>query len=141
MKNTRDFLQEAKRKNGLESDYALAKLLGISRQRISHYTTGKETLSDEVARRVAAALDYPPAYVMACVHAERAKEKELRKIWEQAAKVLGGMAAAVVLAVALLPMAPALEFDNPQITRNDSANYLTEIYIMRSFRRGFSKPS
>lgn len=118
MKTTKDFLKEVKAKHGLKSDYALAQFLGVTRESASKFMSGKNFLGDETAKKVADILGYPPAYVAACMHAQRAKEKDIKKMWEQAAKILGGAAAAVVLTVALLPVASELQFNSPEIMRS-----------------------
>jgi len=93
MKTASDFLDDLKAARGLRSDYQLAKFLAWRQQRLTNYRQGA-TFDDEAARQIADALALQPAYIAACMAAQRAKSPELRKMWEKAAKVL---AAAVVL--------------------------------------------
>lgn len=57
----------------LSSDYALAKLLGVTPGLISKHRAKPFGLSDDLALKVAEKLEYDPAFVVACVNYERAK--------------------------------------------------------------------
>ena len=100
MKTTAEFLNEIKIKYNLKSNYALAKLMQQTETSISRWIHGRTTLSDESALQVADLLEIDPAYVVACVHAERASDKT-RKIWERMATLTAGLAALVILSVAV----------------------------------------
>ena len=80
--NTLDWLAACKRKFGVESDYALAKRLGVSTQTISSYRTGRSRLDDAMALTIALALEVDPIIVSASVNAERATTPEKRARWE-----------------------------------------------------------
>lgn len=86
MDTTATLVRAYKARTGIESDYAMAKRLGITRQTASGYATGKHTLSNDVALKVAAELGLEPGYVLACMAAERAKRTEVREAWERVAK-------------------------------------------------------
>lgn len=101
MKTTIDFLDEVKAKHGLPSDYALSKFFGCTKSSISNYRMKKNHFDDEMAVKVAKALDVSPGYILNCVAAERAKSDTTRKAWERAAKHLGGMAASLVIVAGL----------------------------------------
>lgn len=96
---TVDFLDEVKRRHGLTSDYQLAKKLGFSASRIAQYRISQRELDDEGCVRVAELLEIPPAYVMACIAAARAKDAAIKKHWEEAASYLKNGTAAVLLVV------------------------------------------
>ena len=49
---TIEYLEQVKEKTGARSDYALAKLLGLSTAGMSHYRTGKRTIDDYTAAKV-----------------------------------------------------------------------------------------
>jgi transcriptional regulator with XRE-family HTH domain len=95
MQGTRDFLDALARQYGGASDYALAKRLGVSKQSISNYRSGIRYIGDELAIRIAAELELDPAYVLACVNAEREREPTVSRVWQELARRL----AAVVLAL------------------------------------------
>lgn len=101
-KTTVEFLDAVMKKHGITSDNKLSAFLGCTRSGISGYRYKKSYLDDEIALRVADALGLDPAYVVACCHAERERNAEVKKVWTNMAKRLSAVAAAV-LAVVFLP--------------------------------------
>lgn len=79
--NTIEYLNEAKAVLGVESDYALAKKLNLSKQAIGNYMQGKSAMSDEVACKVAAVIGKHAGIVMLDMHREREKNPEVRAVW------------------------------------------------------------
>ena len=90
MRTAAVFLNDLRRKYDLASDYQAAALLGLKRQQVSTYRTGKHTFDDHVSMRVAELLGIEPGYVAACMAAQRAQSPEARKMWETVAKVMAG---------------------------------------------------
>lgn len=105
MKTTVELLNEVKTRYQLPSDGRLAAMLGHTRSSISLLMQGKNYLGDEAAMRVADLLDLDPAYVMACIHAEREKNQEVKRVWQRMAE---RMAVAAVVLVAVVLVSPAL---------------------------------
>ncbi len=101
MKTTLEFIADVKAKFGIDSDYAAAKILGVSKMTLSSYRNGKSHLGDEAACKVAELLNLDSSYVMACIASERAKKPEVKAAWKHAAEVLHGLAAALVVIAAL----------------------------------------
>lgn len=102
MKTTADFLDDLQKKLDVKSDYAVGKLLGIHRQQLSHYRLLKGAFDDEMCLRVAEVLEIDGAYVMACMHHQRAKNPEVKAAWKHTAEMLYGLAASfLVIAVSL----------------------------------------
>ncbi len=103
MKKTLDYIEAIKARYkpdaGELSDYRVSKLLGIKPQSVSVYRTKGGTLDDTTALKVAELLDLDPAEVLANMHAERAKDEKVRKIWEALAEHLHSAAAGVMLAI------------------------------------------
>jgi hypothetical protein len=97
MKTTVEFLEEIKAKYGLKSNYALAKKMGQTDTGVARWMHRKGSFSDETCLQVADLLDIDPAYVMACIHAEREKNEKLRALWERIATLTTGIAAALVV--------------------------------------------
>ena len=128
--NTVDFLDAVKRRHGLTSDYQLAKRLGWNTQRTSSYRSGRRELDDESCVQVAEQLGVPPAYVMACIAAARAKSAAIKKHWEAAARLLKTGTAAAIVATVL-----AVSQFAPSAPAGVSGGRLNELYIMR-LRRG-----
>jgi transcriptional regulator with XRE-family HTH domain len=79
--NTLEYLAACKKRLGIESDYALAKALGVSQQAVSSYRSGNSKINDDVALTVAEILDVNPLQVIAAANAERAKTDEQRARW------------------------------------------------------------
>lgn len=129
--NTGEFLDAVKARHALPSDYALAKRLGWTPQRISGYRTKYRELDDDGCIQIAAELELPPAYVMACIAAERAKDAEIKRHWLAAAKLLKTGTAAVILATVM-----ALSQNAPR-AESVQQNRLTEraIHYAQSRRR------
>jgi len=96
---TIDFLDQLKAVHNLPSDYAISQRLGLSRQQVSKYRSGREAMSDEIALEVASMLDIDPGYVVACMHAERARDAGVRSVWEHVADKMSKMAHAGALGV------------------------------------------
>lgn len=129
-KTTADFLNELKAKHGLKSNYALAKFLDQTDTAVARWAHGKGTFSDETALKISELLNYDPAYVMACMAAERSKDAKVKKTWEWTAQHLGGLAAALAF-FAILPFIPlpsnglmdAVSFDNNGYYANQNIHY------------------
>ncbi|MBU0601489.1 MAG: hypothetical protein KKD25_03690, partial [Gammaproteobacteria bacterium] len=84
--NTQDYLDAAKEKLGLPSDYALAKLMKWSTSQMSHYRLKRRALDDFQAARLAELLGRAPMELIAAANAERAKDEEEKKYWLALAK-------------------------------------------------------
>jgi predicted transcriptional regulator len=79
--NTLDLLEAVKARRGITSDYALAKVLGVTQSAVSSYRTGRSRIDDDVALTVAEILQMHPMHVIAAANAERAKTEEQRARW------------------------------------------------------------
>jgi len=79
--NTLEYLAAVKKRLVIESDYALAARLGVTRSAISKLQQGKGVFGDDVALTVAQILDLNPLIVIAQANAERANTPEARSRW------------------------------------------------------------
>jgi len=79
--NTVEYLQQAKKALNIESDYALAKALGVTRGAVSSLMVGRTCMSDETACKVAAIIGKHAGIVMLDMHREREKNPEVRAVW------------------------------------------------------------
>lgn len=79
--NTLELLEAVKERRGVKSDYALAKVLGVTQTAVSSYRTGNSKISDDVALTVAEILGMHPLVVIAAANAERAKTDEQKARW------------------------------------------------------------
>lgn len=78
---TPEYLDAVRAKLSLPSDYALQKPLGVTKQLISNYRVGRDTLSDTMAIRIAEILEIDAAKVLLDAHIERSKTPEVRAVW------------------------------------------------------------
>jgi hypothetical protein len=77
-----EYLDAIKAKTGTESDYALHKMLGLTRGQISHYRHDRQGFSDEIAVQVAELLNVPAGKVLIDMHIMRAQSKpQLLAAW------------------------------------------------------------
>lgn len=79
--NTTEYLKAVKDRLNIESDYALAARLGVTRSAISKLQMGKGVFGDDMALAVAQILDLNPLIVIAQANAERSKTPEQRARW------------------------------------------------------------
>ncbi|HEY8085315.1 MAG TPA: DUF3693 domain-containing protein [Methylophilaceae bacterium] len=107
MNTTIDYLDAVKIRHGVVSDYALAKILGISQPTISNYRVKLSPMDDKVCIRVAELLKIEPAAVLASVHIDRAKSEDEKKVWKSIYDRVGGIAASVAIATLLFSAYPA----------------------------------
>ena len=88
-----EMLDAAKHAKGVETDYALAKSLGLPKQRVSDYYKGKTAPDEFACMQIAIAIGKPLDEVIAAVKVETEKDEKRREAWENYMKRLGGMAA------------------------------------------------
>lgn len=101
MQTTNEFIDAVKVRHGLETDYALAKLLGIRHSNVSNYRAGRSTMDNRTAVKVAELLAMKPMEVIAAVEMERARDEKTKGFWMR-------YAAALVMFVGISsPPAPA----------------------------------
>lgn len=79
--STLEYLAACKKRLGIESDYALAKALGVTQAAVSSYRTGRSSINDDVSLTVAEILGIEPLQVIAAANAERAKTPEQKAKW------------------------------------------------------------
>lgn len=82
---TGEYILMAKKASGIESDYALAKKLGITRQAISNYVNKKSVMDDYTAAKVAELLGINALEVIAAANAEREKDAGRVAFWHRLA--------------------------------------------------------
>lgn len=95
--NTKEYLNEVKRVKGIESDYKLAKYLGITKQAISGYQQNNRVMDDYTAAKIAKVLGIPEIQVIADANAEREKTEERRDFWRKIAEDSRSRIAAMLL--------------------------------------------
>lgn len=132
---TNRLLDEAKAALQVQSDYALAKRLGMHHSTISGYRAGRSQLDVDACFRVAEALNREPAAIIAAVEAERATKPEAREAWIQRLKQLGGVAATVVIGMSGALPAPADAAAHQQLLPHDTVNRLLFSEVRKAMLR------
>lgn len=83
-----DIIELLRKTTETGSLYAVAKLLDCKPQTLTGYVNGSRVMSDDIAVKAACRLDLNPGHVLACVHAESAKDTPHYRIWCDMAKSL-----------------------------------------------------
>ncbi len=79
--STLQYIAAAKSRLGIESDYALAKKLNVTRSYVSKIQSGNMVVSDKTACQLAEILDINPARVVIAAHAERETDPKMQAVW------------------------------------------------------------
>jgi DNA-binding XRE family transcriptional regulator len=82
MKTTVEYLDQVKAERGLPSDYALAKLLGLTHTSIIQYRNGRAALGIETSMKVGEILGVDGHAVYADGQIERAKNAQVLEFWK-----------------------------------------------------------
>lgn len=106
-----DYLDRVRKLTATGSDYAVAKLLGISEDAVNHYRKGTRHMDNYAALRIAEALALPLEELIASIELEREKAPEKRDRWRAHLKALG-QRAAIVLLGAIMAAIPQLGDDS-----------------------------
>jgi hypothetical protein len=80
--NTLEYLEAVKTRLGIESDYAVAKVLQMRQSTISGYRARGGQMDDDIAAKVAEILGIHPGLVMLDMHRARAKTPAEKSIWQ-----------------------------------------------------------
>ena len=95
-----EWIDRLKVTKGISSDYAVAKILGISTAAICKIKQTESTFSDETSMKVALLLDMDPLIVLSDQAAERSKNDQVKKAWSQLLDTLKGKSLALAAAAA-----------------------------------------
>lgn len=97
MQTTKQLIDRAKKASGIESDYALSKVLEVSPSAVTNWRSGRSHPADELAAHLAQLAGQNPSSVLADLYAERAKSPAQRALWLRMADQLRHAVAAVML--------------------------------------------
>lgn len=115
--DARELLAAVRTRQGLGSNYRLARELGISDKTVQRWNVGANTPDDVTAARLAELAGLDPDSVVASMHAQRAANDQERSLWERIARRLEGVGVAAALAAARLLEVDALR---AQVARLES---------------------
>lgn len=82
MKTTIEYLEQVKAARALPSDYALAKLLGLTHTSIIAYRNGRSAIGIETAMKMGEILSIDGHAIYADGQIERAKNAEISEFWK-----------------------------------------------------------
>lgn len=88
MHTTGQLLDRAKRAQAIQSDYKLAKALGVTANAVTNWRQGRAHPDDATAVRLADMMNRDAGSVMAELHFERAKIPAVKAAWKALARTL-----------------------------------------------------
>ncbi len=106
MLDVSDLLDKSKACAGIESDYRLAKLIGITNSAITNYRTKKTTPDERVIQKLCALTGDDPDVISALLQSRRARTPEGKELWLRVAKRLAAAAAAGAVSASVLAATP-----------------------------------
>ncbi|KFX61032.1 helix-turn-helix domain-containing protein [Paraburkholderia fungorum] len=81
MKTTVEYLDALREKLHLPSDYAAAKVLGVTPSTVSKYRLGRSVFDEKVAIQAAELIGIDPLEVISACKAESASDDHIRAVW------------------------------------------------------------
>ena len=114
---------------GRNSNYAIAKKLGVSHQAVARWRNGRTGMDETTVMQIAEELNADPIAVLARVKLSRNPSDRDQRVWSRYA---GRVLVALVSATAAFALTQ-FEFDKTDVMRTVASNGNDSIYIMRSF--------
>ena len=146
-----NFLDRAKARASIDSDYRLAKVIGITHSVISGYRAGKSLPNESVIEQLCGLSGDDPDYIAAQIQAARAKEGPARVMWSRIAARLAGGATTAILSVCFAISLIAASASDARATTIDayksgevdllyivSSTFLSVLVRLRSMLYGFT---
>ncbi len=96
-----EFLDKSKACAGIETDYRLAKVIGISHSAVTSYRTDRTLPDERVIQKLCEFTGDDPDVISALFQSRRARTEEGRVLWMRVAQRLTAGAAAGIAAAAL----------------------------------------
>ena len=87
MNTTNAVIDRIKSQHNVTSDYAVSKLLGVTRTSLSDYRHNRRQFSDEIAFRAAKLVDLNPVELLTNLHSERASNDIESELWKSISKM------------------------------------------------------
>jgi transcriptional regulator with XRE-family HTH domain len=131
--HTISYIEEAKKKLGLVSDYGIAKKLGMSQAAFSRYKSGERVIDDYTAAKLAEVLKISPLEVIAAANAEREKDSGKADFWRKIATgaQAGTVVSALIFGGIIYEGQVVDNVDNLYIMRNSGIMLLLIVLIWR----------
>lgn len=127
-----EFLDRAKSRASIESDYRLAKVIGITHSGISSYRMGKTLPNESVIEQLCALSGDDPDLIAAQIQAARAKDAPAQVMWSRiAARLAGGASTAILSVLIFISLIAANVHDaRASAQANPAPVTLSNIYIV-----------
>lgn len=127
-----DFLDRAKARASIESDYRLAKVIGITHGTMSGYRSGKSMPDERVIEQLCALSGDDSMIVAAQIQSERARTNEGKAMWRMiAARLAGGAQTAILSVLISISLIASFVQDARSSALSDSSTViLSDIYIV-----------
>lgn len=129
-----NFLDRAKASASIDSDYRLAKVIGITHSVISGYRAGKSLPNESVIEQLCGLSGDDPDYIAAQIQAARSKDGPARVMWSRIAARLSGAATTAILSVCFTISLIAASASDARATTLDAykTGGVTLLYIVSS---------
>jgi transcriptional regulator with XRE-family HTH domain len=125
------FLDRAKAGAGIQSDYALAKRLGVLPSRISNWRRGENAPDGRAIMGLCGLSGDDPEHVAACIQSMRAANDDEAFLWRRVAERLARGGAHVIAAVGVTTLFVASVAHHPEATAALPSNFDDgSLYIM-----------
>jgi transcriptional regulator with XRE-family HTH domain len=130
MFSVNDFLDRAKKGAGVESDYALAKIVGVSRANVSNWRNERNAPDERAIVKLCDLSGDDPEYVALLIQSMRAANDDAAGLWRRAAERLKKGAAAVALWPAVALIFGALITDRAEAAATSPALDLAGVCVL-----------
>lgn len=117
-----DLLDKSKTCANIDSDYRLAKVIGITHSAMTHYRMGRSLPNESVIEQLCALSGDDPDVIAAQIQAERSKDPEAKTLWLRVAARMAGGASTAILSV-LIAIVLIAGFAPPAWAKNDADRY------------------
>jgi hypothetical protein len=129
------WLDRAKTRAGIESDYRLSKTLGTTHSAVSAYRTGARMPDERAIVKLCALSGDDPEHVAACLQSMRAANDDAANLWRRVAdrlrKGVGAVVMVPALAMLLLAAAPSPAEAAPALSPSDAASLYIMLNVLR----------
>ena len=127
-----ELLERAKAGGHIESDYRLAKVIGITHSAVSNYRVGKTMPDERVLEQLCALSGDDVAVFAAQIQAERARTPEGKTMWRMIAARLAGGVSTAILSVLFTIGLIALPADNARASglNDQKTSFIDLLYIV-----------
>lgn len=127
-----DLLERAKAGACIDSDYRLAKVIGITHASISLYRVGKTLPGDKVIEQLCALSGDDAQLIFSQIQASKASSSEAKKFWEVMVKRLSGGVSTAIFSVLFTIGLIALPADNARASglNDQKTSFIDLLYIV-----------